>query len=287
MLCSNKNSSETGFTLTEVIAVVAIVTLLVTMIIPALAKTKAIDQSAVCFRNTREFAIAWELYAQNNPGILCNNYTIPDTLNAISTKKFDNWANNLMVWSVTGLDAQSTTNVDWVKQSPLTKYASDDSSIYKCPADAYLSAPQRKAGWKGRLRSTSMNALVGRYDSSANSNSGRSWVDNGAYRQFLRTSDIAEPSETWVTIEEHPDSINDGFFVPTTITTQWGDYPASHHKGGCTLSFADNHVEEHKWHSKLTKIPVTTGLFTPKTLDQEGRRDVQWLKTVTGYIPNR
>ena len=157
-----------GFTLIELVAIVGIIFLLAGMLLPARAKTRRVDLSTICLRNAKEFAIAWNLYSANNHQV-CNNFTIPDTLSSIATKRFDNWANNLMTWTITGTDGSSNTNIALAKSGVLSKYASDDIAMYKCPSDQFLSAAQRRAGWKARLRSISMNALFGRWDSTASS----------------------------------------------------------------------------------------------------------------------
>jgi len=157
--------------------------------------------------------------------------------------------------------------------------------MYKCPADVYLSPAQRRAGWSGRLRSTSMNALFGLSDTSPASASGRSWAEGGVYRQFLKIFDIPNPSDTWVTLTEQADSLNDGFFVVPLNTATWGDYPSSYHNGGCTFGFADGHVETHIWHSSTSKIPVKYSFSSARPFDAAGRNDYAWYKAHTGYVP--
>jgi prepilin-type processing-associated H-X9-DG protein/prepilin-type N-terminal cleavage/methylation domain-containing protein len=276
---------EKGFTAIELIAVVAVIVVLTGILIPTLAKTKSADDAAVCVRNMRELVTAWQLYAGNYEDQVCNNFTIPATQEAIITKTFDNWANNLMTWNITGLEGQSVTNKEWLKSGVLGKYSSDPGGMYKCPADTYLSRVQKAAKWKSRLRSYSMNTLFGRADRSPSSATGRSWADAG-YRQFLRLSDVPAPQITWVTIEEHADSIDDGFFIVPRITSSWGDLPAAYHKGGCTFSFADGHVETHLWHSSQSKIRVTSSAspFFP-AFDAAGRQDYEWYEERAGWVP--
>jgi len=55
----------------------------------------------------------------------------------------------------------SNTNVAWVKNGVMAPYTANALGIYKCPADNYLSPAQRNKGWVARLRSNSMNALIG------------------------------------------------------------------------------------------------------------------------------
>lgn len=138
------------------------------------------------------------------------------------------------------------------------------------------------AGWTARLRSNSMNALFGRSDNNPSSASGAAWADPN-YRQFLHQADVPQPAFTWVTLDEHPDSINDGFFIVSRTATQWGDAPASYHNGACGFSFADGHAEVHKWISATSHIPVTTVDLVVRPFDMAGRQDFQWYNDRTGW----
>jgi prepilin-type processing-associated H-X9-DG protein len=72
------------------------------------------------------------------------------------------------------------------------------------------------------------------------------------------------PSDIWVFVDEHPDSINDGWLITTTVANSqfqapadWEDHPSSLHGGACGFSFADGHATIHKWQSGATVVPVT------------------------------
>ena len=66
----------------------------------------------------------------------------------------------------------------------------------------------------------------------------------------------SQPSQTWLTLDEHPDTINDSFFINNPSAGNWGDAPASYHNGAGGFSFADGHAEVHKWLSATSKFPV-------------------------------
>jgi prepilin-type processing-associated H-X9-DG protein len=74
---------------------------------------------------------------------------------------------------------------------------------------------------------------------------------NGAYKIFKKQSDLSGigPSKTWVTIDENPWSINDGWFCvdPDPAATQFIDMPATYHNNAGGLSFADGHAEIKRW----------------------------------------
>ena len=94
---------------------------------------------------------------------------------------------------------------------------------------------------------------------------------------MLKQSDIIEPAKTYVTLDEHPDSINDGFFLLTLPAAgNWGDLPASYHNGACGFSFSDGHSEIHKWLYPSTKIKVKTTTLGTITYPTRERGDFDW-----------
>ena len=274
-----------GFTLIELLVVIAIIAILAGMLLPALAKAKTKAQGIKCMSNNKQLGLAWHLYAGDFDDKCINNFTIPGTQAAISGKTFDNWVNNIMTWGASGsIEDISNTNVLWVKNGILAPYSTAALDIYQCPADMYLSKAQKAKGWTRRLRSNSMNALFGlsQPNPTAAQRSGHAWYD-ASYRQYLKLGDVIQPSMTWLTLDEHPDSINDSFFIVGVNNTQWGDLPASYHNGACGFCFADGHAEVHKWLSATSKYPVKYA-FSTRPFDAAGKLDFQWYKDRTGYL---
>ncbi len=286
MKLNRQRTQRHGFTLIELLVVIAIIAILAGMLLPALARAKAKAQGIACISNNKQLMLAIHLYTGDFTERYPNNFTIPGTEEAITSKKFNNWVNNVMTWGAgTSVDDISNTNVDWVKNGVLANYTGNALGIYKCPADKYVSPAQRAKGWTQRLRSNSMSALFGRSNNDPNDYTarGQSWYSNGQYRQFIRTSDVPNPTGTWVTVDEHPDSINDAFFIVDINASQWGDLPASYHNGACGFSFADGHAEVHKWQSATSVYPVKFS-FSTRPFDAKGRLDFAWYKERTQYI---
>ena len=182
-----------------------------------------------------------------------------------------NWVDNVLTWE---LDPDNTNTV-FLAEGGLAPYLGREPRVYRCPADNALSDIQRRAGWSQRVRSYSMNAMVG---DAGEASAGGVNANNPDYVQFFTTSQFRDTAGIFVFIEEHPDSLNDGYFLDKPDDFEWIDLPASTHDGAATLSFADGHAEVHRWVCPSTRRPPQpdTGPlpFAPPEVETA---DLEWL----------
>ena len=216
--------------------VIAVIAILSAILLPALSAARERARAIICLSNTRQIELAWELYADDHSGQLPDNFVMTE----FGSRDNNNWVNNVMTW-----DASSdNTNPATITKAALGPYVEGQTGIYRCPSDHALSAVQHAAGWHARIRSYSMNAMLGDVGKFTG---GGTNSNNPDYMQFFKITQIPHPSEIFVFLDEHPDSIDDGYFINRAYHWQWIDLPASYHNGSTAFSFADGHSALHRW----------------------------------------
>ena len=289
-----RKHARTGFTLIELLVVIAIIAILAAMLLPALARAKQQAQGAQCLSNTKQLVLGWLMYIDENNGLLPPNWN-----GQRGTGEEPSWCEGWEDFTVSNPDNTNwqhlvAATLPYGSSATLGPFLGQNYKVFKCPADLY-NCIEGNTGYP-RIRSLSMNGFIAGSGVRVNGTMQApptpcQW--NGGYcgwRSYLKISDITRPTPAglYVTLDEHPDSINDAWQITDVINTAtWEDLPASYHNGAGGFSFADGHSEIHKWLRVATRAPVTGVQKNGAWNDTAGNVDISWMTnhcsdTITG-----
>jgi prepilin-type N-terminal cleavage/methylation domain-containing protein len=239
---SRKHFIPCAFTLVELLVVVAVITVLASLLLPALAKAKSKAQAIRCVSNLKQLQLGWHSYLDDNDDLL-----VPDNVRG------DN--NTGQLWSTNGSwvlgSAKTDITTSNIETGVLFPYVKS-TAVYRCPGDRAV-----VNGHPGviQTRSYSLNAWL---------NGNGTHVVSGPNDAFepLKKRNSTEiidpsPSDTFVFIEQNEKSISSGTFYelnpnawrtdPAANDPTWWDLPSDRHSQAAYLSFADSHVGPMRW----------------------------------------
>ncbi len=264
-----------GFTLIELLVVIAVIAVLAALLLPTLGQAKNRARATFCGNNVKQLSLACVLYTDDFNDRLPFNVGADQIKAWVAKNWFWTWTSPVMSWE----NESDNTNRVLLTQGGIGPYTSRAAELYRCPSDQVVSPIQAGLGWTRRVRSISMNAMIG--DAGDYIQSGAN-VNNPEYVQFFKATQVPAPAEIFVFVEEHPDSINDGYFLNHIESQRWTDLPASYHNGAANLSFADGHIETHKWLCGSTKPrPVPDAAHLPFLVPSGQAADFNWLMSRT------
>ena len=293
-----------AFTLIELLVVIAIIAILAAILLPVLnrARDQATDIGAV--NNLRQLIIAWKMYSTDNGGYLprCrDNENYPGWVAGEMRNATPNTADlSINVAPYTGVE--DYTNTALLLDTRFSTMGSfiQNWKIFLDPGDQ--STWQDPGGARnGRVRSFSMNCAFDVDFKDDGDHLGGGTVTSGStYAHYYRETDMKapSPSDLWVFLDEHPDSINDGSFdfsmppsggLGSLTGTIWIDQPAAYHNGACAFAYADGHASLHKWLSPNDFAPLNwdveqTQKPSSTSVKQSGNADYLWLASHTSVL---
>jgi prepilin-type N-terminal cleavage/methylation domain-containing protein/prepilin-type processing-associated H-X9-DG protein len=249
-----------GFTLIELLVVVAIIGLLAAFLLPALARAKLASKRVQCTNNQKQLATVWVMYTADNSDRLVANGQ------STSTTSLPLWVQGAFV------HAADNTN-DALMLDP--RYALFGNylrtlKVYVCPTDR----PTVKINGVEypKIRSYSLNCYLGwtgDWDYRLSQN----------YRVFMKHCEIPQRmSASLLTfIDVNPDSICWPYFGVYMNQDAFFNFPNSSHNKGGVVSFADGHVEYHRWRDARTIAAMSPDYHMHQDASP-GNQDLAWLR---------
>ena len=233
-----RKTATSGFTLLELTAVVAIISVLVSLLCAALNQTRDRALRISCLDNMKQLNLAWQMYSDENEGALPLNQTASGPIHhriPLLSSSSNSW--------VAGNPLFDTNHAN-IRRGKLFPYVRSVAT-YRCPMDDARVDDHPELL---RTRSYSMNAFLG---------------GDLAMNPAMNVADVRRPSSTFVFIEEHQSSRwGSSFMVISALKpvvgggsslASWVSTPADRHDQGCNLTFADGHIEYWRWYTPKTE----------------------------------
>ena len=244
-----------AFTLIELLVVIAIIAILAAILLPVLDRARQAGLKADCISNFKQLQTCYHMYVDDNNDYLPLNFL--------------NGTNSWIAYITPGASAQNDINTVNIRKATIYPY-NQNPKIYVCPANKYnitiggpdsVGSPPFRDDFGNTIRlgtlipetrTCSIEYSMGGNGASSVSGpwtvtgSGNTW---NTYQKFNQVQ-TTRVSAKIVFVDESSGTIDDGAFAMWPMNSgvnAWWNLPGARHDKGGIFSFADGHVEYHKW----------------------------------------
>ncbi|MGQ9456101.1 MAG: type II secretion system protein [Armatimonadota bacterium] len=226
---------RSGFTLVEILVVIAIIAILAAMLFPVFANVRERARQTKCVANLRQLTSALRQYIDDNDGRVppISKYNFPD---------LTNWCGTLQTFGITQ-----------VEKGSLWPYVRN-REVYICPSDIGREAKGLDHSLVPKMEQRKTYPL----SYSMNGELNKRPKGGGPYECIkLDSYSPRKLSKILLLIHESRDTINDGLYLWRGNNL---DTPDKIHYDGTTASYCDGHV---RWVSNKELVKVqNTGQYT-------------------------
>jgi prepilin-type N-terminal cleavage/methylation domain-containing protein/prepilin-type processing-associated H-X9-DG protein len=216
------SKQQRGFTLTELLVVLALIAILVALRLPAVSRAKMKAGQASCFNNLRQLSIGFNLYCDANN----NCFPAPGSKGLYGPQPED-W-----IWWQPDRDVNNSAIASHIGRF--------NSSLFLCPQDDVAKKLAATTVPPGTYR---FSYSLTSYDLEGDQNIGMSTIITRSRKAyFFKTPQVKNPSQKILLVDEDRKTLNDSRWVPVESHSVKNLIAQRHNNKGA-VSFADGHTE--------------------------------------------
>jgi prepilin-type N-terminal cleavage/methylation domain-containing protein/prepilin-type processing-associated H-X9-DG protein len=263
IISGKKHSFLKAFTLIELLVVIAIIAVLMSILMPTLNRAREQGKRANCLNNLKQLYYAWFVYCDDNDDkMVCGDSYEYTAMYSAGGQHYNETPWVWRDWTANMPIDQKITAIETGGLYPYTRTV----KVYRCPT-----------GVRGETRTYSvvdgMNCVA------------LSGCGPGA-KMLKRRAEITDSVYRIIFLDDGGASYSHlGGWTNYVNRDQWWDPPPVRHGDGSNFSFADGHVDYHKWSDKRTLEAGRANKAFPPA--QDGNPDIEWAQIASWGIVAR